>query len=236
MASQQGVTTRLGLTATPGSGPLPQANPTGTRTWTENYSYLGLSGVSFRGYGSFLGKTVTDPISGTDTWGVSWTEGDITQIELSPFDQWAISWSETGLANPSLDRTDGWNIAWSESVNIVQAGVTAKSGTDTWSVSWAESPGAMDVKIAGTDTWAVNWSESGAKTVSSVIASGVDVWNVSWTETGGVTALTGFDPRNSGDDWLVSWSESGAKTEVFPAYPSRIWLRMKSANIKLRFK
>lgn len=236
MASQQGVTSRLGLSATPGSGPLPEANPTGTRTWSQNYTYLGVSGVSFPGYGSFLGKTVTDPISGIDTWGVSWTEGNISQVELAPFDQWSISWSESGLISPRLDRADGWNIAWSESVSIVQSGVTSKAGTDTWSVSWTEGAGAVNVQIAGTDAWAVSWSEAGVAPVVLFAPNRSESWAVSWVESGSVNALSGFDPRNAGDDWLVSWAESGSQTEVFPTYPDRIKIAFKSANINLRFK
>lgn len=235
MASQQGVTTRLGLTATPARGPLPEDAAPTVRTWTQNYSYLGVSGVSFAGYGSFIGKIAQDPINGTDTWGVSWTEGDVTAIELAPSDQWAVSWSESALVNPSLAPFDTWGINWSESVSLTFSAVTDKAGTDTWSVSWLES-GAPNVSLARTDTWAVSWSEAGVAQIISAEFNRADTWAVSWQEFGGINALFGNDPRSGGDDWRIDWSESATQAEVFPSYPSHIHITLKNAKIAIRLK
>lgn len=186
------------------------------------------------GYGSFLGKTVTDPISGTDVWGVSWTEGDITSIGVDVYDDWTVTWNESTVALTNLGRTDAWNVAWAENASIVISGVTPIAGTDTWAVQFNEGTNSVSAFLSGTDTWGVSWSEAGVKTVSLNNALSIDAWNVSWVEAGGITLLTGPQERLAGDTWDVSWSESSTVSTIVPVSPSHITIALKTARILTR--
>lgn len=186
------------------------------------------------GYGSFLGKTVTDPISGTDVWGVSWTEGDITSIGVDVYDDWTVTWNESTVALTNLGRTDAWNVAWAENASIVISGVTPIAGTDTWAVQFNEGTNTALVSLAGTDSWNVSWSEAGVKTVSLNNALSIDAWNVSWVEAGGITLLTGPQDRLAGDTWNVSWLESGAQSVYTATVPTIIISALRVARIIVR--
>lgn len=236
MASQQGVTTRLGLTATPARGPLPDDVAPGVRTWSQNYSYLGLSGVSFAGYGSFLGRIADTNISRTDTWSLTWTEGDITAPTIDTYDTWSLSWNEVSDVGRFTDRSDAWLINWVESASIVSSGVTNIAGTDTYSITWTESPAAANITISPVDTWSITWTESATAATTANTLLLTDTWNVAWNETGSPTVLGPSIPRDTGDTWAVSWTEAGARSDVFPTYPSKIEISFKTAKISVRFK
>jgi hypothetical protein len=238
MPNLDGAVTALALRGTPGARPLADAVATGGRTYTEQYTVQSLTATPRGEYGSFLGKVFVDVAakSGTDSWLVSWTEGDILPLlENSVAESWRFTWGDSATLFNLAARTETWAINWIESVTLTQSGVFPKAGTDTWSVAWTETA-IVDVSTTATETWSVSWGETGAVTVPLLLKNALETWTVSWGEFAIVEIIGPAIPRDVTEDWRLSWTETGAvtATTVSQVFPGRIRIILRVARIVVR--
>lgn len=229
--------TQLGLGATPSirhQSFIGKDTGESARPFTIQFTALGNSATPVKPHLDYSGKAlqVLLDVAGTDTWGISWIEGNVDQQQITTTDTWRVSWTEAiQSVLQTLPGSDVWTINWSESVSLGITGVTLKTGTDTWSVSFTESS-ALGVVLDGTDTWTVGWSEAGVVDTTTEAIVGTDTWAIDWDEGSFLNIFVGEVPRNGFDTWSISWTEIGAVT--IPGRPQRITFKASYPKIWIR--
>jgi hypothetical protein len=216
MPSLAGAITVLGLGGLSVGAPFYDSEyQTSPRPFTQQFTQLGLGGLSTFRHADFSGKTeiTTAPIVVSDTASLSATEDPFDRNEIATTDTARLSASDVSQLFNRIDVSETASLAAGETISVVISGVTLKTASDTASLT-ATDASAVGVSIAVTDTATLTASESATVAVSAENISVSDTASLSADDVQLLEIFAGIVEKVVSDSAIFTVSDSAAVAEV----------------------
>lgn len=216
MPSLAGAITVLGLGGLSVGAPFYDSEyHTTPRPFTQQFTQLGLGGLSTFPHNDFSGKVseTTATFTVSDTASLSATEEPIDQNEITTGDTARLSATDSSQLFNRLDVTDTATLSAGETIGLLISGVTLKTASDTATLSSSETS-ELGVSVDVSDTATLTVTDTSSVDVSAESLDVTDTANLSADDTQLLEIFAGIVERSASDTALLTVNDLASVIEV----------------------